>query len=127
MSDIEPNVQNKQELAIGNIPMQGSGEIITAGSSQPSYMMNHDYRNLDVDLWTMSQLHMTNPNSSCYSPSLEETSVSYANSTGKSTVSVHEESSMVQNWVESVDSMMPWDCFNQLDQQFYSSFQHLGQ
>ncbi|PIN00037.1 Transcription factor, Myb superfamily [Handroanthus impetiginosus] len=54
---------------------------------------------------------------STYSPSIIslEDSVSFHNSMGES---IYEESSNMQQWVESVDSFLYWDGINEVDQNF---------
>ncbi|KAI3452521.1 hypothetical protein Pfo_009185 [Paulownia fortunei] len=136
-SDMKPNSQKEQEKVMdisrpGNaqIPAEAKDDqrneavdMFTSCQSENTFHLINNYemmcRSLDMDLWTTHQ--ETKP-STCYSPSFSlEESVSYHNSTGESTISIHEDSSTLQQWVESADSMLSWDGINQLDQQLFFS------
>nr|P81394.1 RecName: Full=Myb-related protein 315 [Antirrhinum majus] len=117
----ESNSQDMKQI-VNEVSRQGNNDQITESTSpeikdeivtscQSDYLMHNN------DL-------MSNRSSNYYSPSFSmEESLSNPKSTGQTSfaVSIHEES--MKQWVQSVDSKLPWDCFNQLDEQLYLSFQ----
>lgn len=132
-SEIDPNLQNEKEKVVG-ISRPGNNQIsqeekddhmneamdtVTSCQSESTIHLINNYdimcRNLEMGLLMTNQ--ETKP-PTCYSPSsfsLED-SVSYQyNSTGESTISIHEESSSnLQQWIESADLMLFWDGINKI-------------
>ncbi|KAG8384918.1 hypothetical protein BUALT_Bualt04G0168100 [Buddleja alternifolia] len=133
--DTESNLQNEQEKVF-DVSMQGNTQI-TAEEAKDDEMngelgvvtscqseLTNDFlisnyemmcTSLDMDLWMTNE--ESNKASTSYSPSFSLEESVYRNSGGESVISIHEQtSSTLQQWVESVDSMLYWDGFDQLDQ-----------
>ncbi|KAK4483190.1 hypothetical protein RD792_010370 [Penstemon davidsonii] len=117
-SDIESSLNQNKKLK----------DEIKSSQSKANYLTN-DYefmnQSSNMELWIENNQEMK-MNSTCYSSTFSVgDSLSYTNSK-ESKISMVDESSIVQQWVESVDSMFSWDGFNELDHQFLLNFQEQG-
>ncbi|KAL3829531.1 hypothetical protein ACJIZ3_018333 [Penstemon smallii] len=126
--NVEENTENKSDIESSLNQNEKLKDEIKSRQSKANYMTN-DYEfmnqssNMDLLIENNQEMKM---NSTCYSSTFSVgDSVSYPNSK-ETKISTLDESSVVQQWVESVDSMFSWDGFNELDQQFFLNFQEHG-
>ncbi|KAA8530145.1 hypothetical protein F0562_004854 [Nyssa sinensis] len=96
---------------------QKQNEEVEIISTDETTDLLHNYEmlcgSLDVGLWMNQETNTTSNSNSSPSLSLED---SLNPSMGESS-SIQEDSP--QQWVDSVDSLLSWDCFNQLEEELF--------